>query len=118
MASAGVQIRGLERLQRQLAALPGQVRRGGQEAEKAEAEHVAELMRDAAPVDSGELVDGIRADESGGRSRAVSTAPHSWPVESGTSTTPAQPFARPAADAARADFPRRVREDIRAELPT
>jgi HK97 gp10 family phage protein len=99
-----------------LAALPEQMREGAEKAVAAETEEVAQDMRDAAPYATGELRDGIQAEHEGLSGQAVSTAPHSWAVEGGTSRMPAQPFAQPAAERSRGRFADRVAQAIREEI--
>jgi HK97 gp10 family phage protein len=82
------------------------------EALEEEAEAIAEEMRAAVPVDSGELRDSISVDADGSEARITADAPYAAFVEHGTSDTPAQPFAGPAAEAARRRFPLRMAAKI------
>jgi HK97 gp10 family phage protein len=109
-----VTVEGLDRLRDKLDRLPKRIREGAQTAVTDETEAVATDMRDAAPVLTGELRDSIVSDVDAaalaGQARA--TARHATFVEHGTSSTEAQPFAQPAAEASRARFPKRLREEV------
>lgn len=109
---------GLDRLGGKLDALPAQMRAGAERAVADETDDVAQDMRDGAPVVTGELREGIQSEHEGLRGEAVSTAPHSFAVEGGTSRQVAQPFAQPAAEKSRLRFADRVSAAIREELPT
>lgn len=90
------------RLKRLLSA----VEKIGAEAVHASAGHCADLARDYAPVDTGELRNSIFA-SSGGKyvSSVFASAPHAAMVEYGTSKMPPRPFMLPAArDAAESFF--------------
>lgn len=114
----GVTIRGEAELTRKLKKLPGLVATAGARAVKAETEETRDDMKRGAPFDTGELRDSITAefDAKKIQGRAVATSRHAGFVEHGTSDTPAQPFAEPAAFRARGRFPGRVRDEIKAEL--
>ena len=109
-----VTIEGLDKLAEQLAELPVAVREGAIQATHDEVEETTDDMRRFAPYKTGELRDGIQSehDEDGLGGNAVSTARHSFFVEHGTSSTPEQPYALPAAEASRQRYPRRMREAI------
>lgn len=113
-----VQVEGIDRLREQLAALPPAVHDAAVAATHDEVEEVADDMRRNAPFATGELRDGIQAehDEDGLGGNAVSTARHSFFVEHGTSDTPEQPFALPAAEASRRRYPRRMREALGEQI--
>ncbi len=113
-----ITVEGLDRLRSRLEKLPDQMRKGAERAVAEETEEVTQDMRESVPVDTGALRDGMQAEVDGLAGRAVSTAPHSFAVEGGTSKMPAQPFALPAAERSRTRFPGRVSEAIREELPT
>lgn len=119
MSKSGVTIKvsGLDALLGKLDQLPEQMRRGAERAVADETGEVAQDMRDAVPVDTGELQDGIRTEVDGLRGEAISGASHSWAVEGGTSKMPARPFAQPAAEKSRTRFSGRVSEAVRGELP-
>ena len=75
---------------------------------------VADDMRSNAPYDTGELHDSIGvADHDGLEGTVAATARHAIFVEEGTSRTPAQPYAGPAALAAEDRFPDRVADAVR-----
>ena len=119
MAKPGlrVEVEGLDELLAKLEALPEQMRTGAEKAVQDETEEVAQDMRDGAPYRTGELRDGIQAEHDGLTGQAVSTAPHSFAVEYGTSRQPAQPFTQPAAERSRTRFPDRIAAAVREELP-
>lgn len=112
-----ITVEGMDKLRSRLEGLPDQMRKGAERAVADETEEVAQDMRDAVPVDTGALQDGIQAEAEGLTGRAVSTAAHSWAVEGGTSRMPARPFAQPAAERSRTRFPDRVNAAVREELP-
>lgn len=114
--STRVTVEGLDDLRATLDALPAKVQAAAEEAVKAEVDAVADDMRSAAPVDTGTLVESIHAEVTGLAGAATATARHAVFVEFGTSSTPAQPFAGPAAELSRGRFPRRVREAIRGAI--
>lgn len=114
--AAKVTVEGTDRLARKLRSLPAHIREAAEAAVGAEAEEIADDMRRGAPVLTGELKAGIQAEHDGLEGRAVSTARHSDFVEHGTSKTPEQPFARPAAEASRQRFPGRMREVLGEHL--
>jgi HK97 gp10 family phage protein len=113
-----VEIEGLDVLARRLKALPDVVERACRNAVKAETTAVAQDMRRGAPRDTGELQESIQAefDPKAIEGRAAATARHAKYVENGTTENPAQPFVEPAAERSRRRFPKRVREDVLAEL--
>jgi HK97 gp10 family phage protein len=113
-----VTIKGLDELTRKLKALPEHVEEASRRAVKAETHETADDMRAGAPFETGELRESIQAefDPKTITGRAVATARHAAFVENGTSDTPAQPFAEPAAARARQRFPGRVKQEITEEL--
>lgn len=117
-AKKGVTVRGMPELAKKLKALPEVVEAAARKATKAETEDVADDMRLGAPYDDGELHDSIGSEFNSKAitGRAVATARHAGFVENGTSDTPAQPFAEPAAERARRRFPERVEAEIKAAL--
>lgn len=112
-----MEVRGLDALLGKLDALPDQMRAGAERAVADETEEVTQDMRDGAPFLTGELREGMQSEVDGLSGRAVSTARHSTFVENGTSRSPAQPFAGPAAERSRTRFPGRVTEYVKGELP-
>jgi hypothetical protein len=93
------------------------MRAGAEKAVAEETEEVTEDMRNSVPVRTGALRDGMQAEIDGLSGKAVSTAPHSFAVENGTSRQPAQAFAQPAAERSRTRFPGRVTDAINGEVP-
>lgn len=113
-----VKVEGLDRLAAKLDRLPAGMLRGAESAVAATTDAVRDLMRDAAPVDTGELRDSIQAEHSGLSGTVAATAGHADDVEFGTSKMAEQPFATPAAEQGRAILVEQVREHVRGELPT
>lgn len=111
-----IKVSGLDALMSELTGLPDKMRKGAERAVADETEEVTQEMRDSVPVVTGALRDGMQAEVDGLSGRAVSTAPHSFAVESGTSRQPAQPFAQPAAERSRVRFPDRVAGEVRGEI--
>jgi len=74
------------------------------EAVSAAAQRGAEMARQLAPVDSGELRGGIMAHHGGLQAEVVSSAAHSAMVEFGTSRMAAQPYMLPMAREMRGEF--------------
>jgi HK97 gp10 family phage protein len=103
-------ITGLGQLNAKLRRMPGLVDEAARGAVRDEVKDTAGDMRDAAPVDTGELVEGIREQiNPGGLSgAAASTAAHSSFVNDGTRKQDAQPFATQAAVRMRGRFPKRM----------
>jgi hypothetical protein len=77
-------------------------------------------MEDFVPVDTGALRDSIRTDISRDELTAEigpgDEIDYALAVEYGTSDTPSQPYATPAAESARRRFPRAVKEHVRREV--
>jgi HK97 gp10 family phage protein len=121
VATAGrknVTIRGMDELARKLKALPEVVEAAARKSVKAETEEVADDMRMNAPFLTGELRESIGAEFNPKTitGRATATSRHAVFVENGTSDTPAQPFAEPAAERARRRFPDRAKADLKEAL--
>lgn len=118
MAREVLRVEGADVLARRLRALPGALEAAARRAVTAEVDEIADDMRRGAPRDTGELVDSVQAEVApdGMSGVAAATAMHAEPVEFGTEDTRAQPFAGPAAEAARRRFPDRVAREINAEL--
>lgn len=111
-----VTVDGLDALKAKLAELPSKVRAGAERAVEAETDEVADDMRRNAPRDTGELVESIQAETDGLSGTAAATARHATFVEHGSSSTPEQPFAMPAAEEARGRFGQRMRDEIGTDL--
>lgn len=119
MARSAATIEGLETLRRRLDALPDLIEKAARQAVQDETIAAAQDMRRNAPRLTGELQDGIQAelgDLQRLEGRAVSTARHTTFVVHGTSDTPANDFITPAAMRSERRFPRRVREQVLADL--
>ncbi|HEX6682432.1 MAG TPA: HK97-gp10 family putative phage morphogenesis protein [Candidatus Limnocylindrales bacterium] len=111
-----VTVEGLDELKAKLAQMPEKIRTGAEAAVRDETEEVADDMRAFAPVATGELKDSIQAEVDGLSGAAAATARHATFVEHGTSDTPEQPFALPAAEQSRQRFGDRMREAVGGEL--
>ena len=91
---------------------------GARAAVAEETKDVADDMRKHAPRDTGELAESIQTEIGGDglTGTAAATARHATFVEYGTSDTPEQPFAMPAAMRSRNRFWRRVRKAVGGKL--
>jgi HK97 gp10 family phage protein len=105
-------------LSRRLEQLGERLVEGARTAVRDETVEVRDDMRRGAPRDSGDLIRSIQAEiASGGLAgTAAATIRYATFVEHGTSDTPEQPFAGPAATRSRRRFPGRLREEIGGEL--
>lgn len=116
-----VRVEGLGDLRAALTAHATAARKAAARAVGEEAEAIGKDMRDGAPVGDASrgprgdppLSDSIRVTHDGLQGSAGPTAPHAPFVEEGTSSHPAQPFARPAAEISRRRFKRRVADAVR-----
>jgi len=101
-----ITIEGTDELRRKLRALPAVLRDASREGVTEEVGALADDMRRGAPRDTGELAGSVqgevRPDGLGGT--VAVTARHATAVEYGTSDTPEQPFATPAAVRSRKRF--------------
>lgn len=113
-----VTVDGMGLLAKKLDQLPKAIREGLRTAVTDETKAVADDMRKNAPRDSGDLARSIQSETTsdGLGGTATATARHATFVEHGTSDTPEQPFAQPAAERSRQRFPGRVRESVNGEL--
>ena len=112
-----VSVEGLDRLAAKLDELPPEMLRGAASAVAATTDAVADLMRESAPVDTGELRDSVEGQAAGLHGEVRVTASHGVHVEYGTSRTPEQPFATPSAERGRRILPDEVKRHVRQELP-
>ncbi|MCI0632519.1 MAG: hypothetical protein L0206_01155 [Actinobacteria bacterium] len=120
-----VTVKGKPEFRRRLRALRTDMRRAADRSVAEETDELGDDMRRRAAVGDARrgrrgrppLRSSIETRHDGLDGSARSTAPHAKWVEQGTSSHPAQPFARPAAEAARRRFPRRVRRLIEEHLP-
>lgn len=106
---------GLSKMKADLARAAAKIQQAADDAVDEGAEAVAQGMRAGAPVDTGELVDGIAvrpAEDGVGKDVGVFDVGHAGFVEFGTEDTPAQPFAQPAAEAERRRLPKRVADRV------
>lgn len=114
----GVRVEGDKALQRKLNRTSTEIQKAQPELTFEEAEALVRNMQAYAPERTGELKDSMRPIRlpKGGAAAEV-TARHADFVEWGTSDTPAQPFARPAAERARkewaSDASNRMREALK-----
>ena len=121
MARSTVTVVGIPRAIGRIEALAAAERQAVGDAVGDETRELADEMRRDAPVGDRTrgkrgrppLGDSIEADVSGLSGEARATARHAHLVEDGTSSHPAQPFARPAAERSRRRFPGRVARQIR-----
>jgi HK97 gp10 family phage protein len=108
-----IDVEGLDELDEALRDAASSARVAAEGAVGAEAEAIAQDMRDAAPHDTGALEESIQAEHVGLEGTTAATAAHAEFVEHGTSRMAAQPYAEPAAVAAESRFPDRVGDAIR-----
>lgn len=125
MAKFKVEIEGLGELAAALANASSEARAGIEQAVGDEAEAIGDDMRANAPVgDAGvgrrgdpPLRESIEVTHEGASGSVGSIAEHAPFVEDGTSSHPAQPFARPAAEVSRAGrFEQRVSDAVRDRI--
>lgn len=111
----------LRALGRALEAAADKAEEGIAVAVRGSAEAVGALERSLAPRRTGALVASIDVKVAGDGKRAAigpdgKEAWYAYLVEWGTSTRPATPFATPAAERARVDFPRAVIDEVRRRI--
>lgn len=94
---ATVKVEGAAELSRKLTHLPAKLRAAAEQAVREETEEIADDMRRGAPFRTGALRESIQAEVHGLSGVAAATARHATFVEYGTSDTPQQPYATPAA---------------------
>lgn len=113
-----ITVDGMGLLSKRLDQLPKKIHEGIRSAVTDETREIADDMRKHAPRRSGELAESIQAEvtKDGLGGTAAATARHATFVEHGTSDTPEQPFATPAAERSRQRFPDRLRQEIGGEL--
>lgn len=119
MARPVARIEGRGRVRRRIRELSAGMRTGGQTAAAETAEAIRQRAKNLAPVDTGKLRDSIRTDKVGPDQYEVGPGDeveYAMYVEYGTSRTPAQPYMRPAVEAERRQFTRRVARSVRAEI--
>lgn len=85
-------------------------------ATRAAASHVS-VSRQLAPVETGELRDGIHAEQKGPLTwDVISSAPHSVYIEFGTVNSPAQPFFLPGYESAQRQLREETQQVVAAHL--
>lgn len=109
-------VEGLDRLEAKLQAVAEGITTGAGSAVQAETSEIAEDWRQSVPVFEGHLQAGIQEEFDGTEGRVVSTDEASEPIEFGTSSSPAQPFAQPGADRGRSRYPDRVAKSVSDEI--
>lgn len=102
----------MKRFERKMASLAQTLEQAATKAEQTAALEGAERARRLAPVDSGKLRNGIRADGVA----VISTAPHAAMVEFGTTRSAAQPYMQPMAEEMRREFADMVRSAAKEVL--
>lgn len=118
--SSRTQVFGMRDLRRALARLAGDLEDASEEAVAETAEQVKDDMQTFVPVDSGRLRDAITVEiTAGGKGARVGPGDeveYSEFVEFGTSEMEAQPYATPAAEAARRTLPAQVAGSVRRRV--
>ena len=117
-----VQIDGLDSLRAQLGELDDQVREGAADALEEAAQEVERDMMMNVPIEEGTLMASLghevdRENLTADVGTQGSGVHYGQFVEFGTSKMPAQPFAQPAAEVERANFPARLRRHLGEHLP-
>lgn len=117
MAKA-IRIKGEKELYAKLAKLPELIEAAEKRAVKAETNDTANDLRRNAPVLSGDLKESIQEEilNKGMTGRAAITARHAEFVIHGTSDTPANDFVTPVINRTEDRFPRRLRDEVQAEI--
>jgi HK97 gp10 family phage protein len=106
------------KLKRELKELPDELRKGIRKAVRSSASAIRTGARKRVPVDSGDLKKSIRfkTDRDGLGAVVKVHEYYGHFIEFGTSSIPAHPFLRPAAEAERKAFPTRISDDVRKAL--
>jgi HK97 gp10 family phage protein len=106
------------KLKRQLKELPEELRTGIRKAVRSSAAAVRADARKRVRVDTGDLRRSIRykTDRDGLGAVVKVHEYYGHFIEFGTSSIPAEPFLRPAAEAERKQFPSRISDDVRKAL--
>lgn len=112
----GIEVIGLPQLQAALLRAAARTRVAASSAVAAEVKAVKDDAQDGAPVDKGELRDGIVGEARATDGTVTAPARHSGFVEHGTSKDRAQPYMAPAADRSRARFVGRVTTAVKSAL--
>lgn len=110
-------VTGMRAVSAALAKAQRAIEKGVDAAVEETAEAIADGMRSRAPRDTGNLVGKIEVRD-GDRDRLVGPVgvPYDAYVEFGTEDTPAQPYAYPAAEAARQQMPKAVADHVKVWL--
>lgn len=113
-----VSIHGMEKLRVKLNALPRHVDSAARFAVQTETTDLANDVREAAPVKTGALKEGIQGeyDDATVTGTVATTADHSKFVIHGTEDTPANDFMTPAAKRSQRRFRRRLIKQLKVEL--
>lgn len=114
--SKAVSVEGLGKLQAKLSLVAMQARKAAEAAIVAEVDTVRDDARDGAPVDTGELRDGIIGRAEGLAGQVRTSSRHATFVEHGTFKDPAQPYMAPAAERSRRRFPAKAGALIKAAV--
>lgn len=113
--SGGVEVEGAERLQASLADVAGELGNLSEAGAKA-GQAVKQRAASNAPVDSGHLARSIRADWTGTTVDVAASAPYARFVEYGTIYVTAQPFMRPALEAAQSEIVAAYAAEVQKDL--
>jgi HK97 gp10 family phage protein len=118
MARYTIKVTNSTKLKRQLKELPEELRTGIRKAVKTSAAAIRTEARKRVRVDTGTLRRSIRykVDRDGLGATVKVHEYYGHFIEFGTSSIPADPFLRPAAEAERQRFPTRISDDVRKAL--
>lgn len=111
-----VSVSGTDSLRAKLANAGPKIRKAAGEVVESETLEIADDMRAAAPVDTGELRDSIQSTADDVRGFAWADARHAVFVEFGTKSAPEQPFILPTAEKHRRPYVRNMSVRINEEL--
>jgi HK97 gp10 family phage protein len=117
VSKESVTIVGIPGLQRALERKVEELRASSRASVEAEIKLIEADAQESAPVDKGELRDGIESELlSGAEGTVHTTVKHSAAQEFGTLKNPAHPYMHPAAERARRRFPKTAAAIIRRAL--
>lgn len=107
----------MPKVQSSISKIPNAVRAAGAELVKRAVDSHVSISKQLAPVDKGELRDGIHAEQKNALTwDAIAAAPHSAFVEFGTENMDAQPYFLPGYEAAQKQLRDEAQQVLAAQL--